>query len=55
MKGCKAGKKCLEKIDPRVGHGAGWRAVGFATQPLGIVSFLLTPQEQRRRIPATFP
>ena len=25
------------------------------TQPLGIVSFLLTPQETRRRIPATFP
>jgi hypothetical protein len=26
----------------------------FATPPLGIVSFLLTPQERRRRIPATF-
>ena len=25
-----------------------------ATAPLGIVSFLLTPQEHRRRIPATF-
>jgi len=26
----------------------------LATPPLGIVSFLLTPQEPRRRIPATF-
>jgi hypothetical protein len=30
-------------------------AAAFGTQPLGIVSFLLTPQETRRRIPATFP
>ena len=28
--------------------------VQFATPPLGIVSFLLTPQEQQRKIPATF-
>jgi hypothetical protein len=27
----------------------------FATAPLGIVYFLLTPQEQERKIPATFP
>jgi hypothetical protein len=26
-----------------------------ATAPLGIVYFLLTPQEQERKIPATFP
>jgi hypothetical protein len=26
-----------------------------ATIPLGIVYFLLTPQEQERKIPATFP
>jgi hypothetical protein len=27
----------------------------LATAPLGIVYFLLTPQEHRRKIPATFP
>src|SRR5215471_8596587 len=30
------------------------RQTWFATLPLGIVSFLLTPQETRRRIPETF-
>jgi hypothetical protein len=35
--------------------GAGCLPRRFATRPLGIVSFSLTPQGRRRRIPATFP
>jgi len=34
--------------------GSAWQ-LGFATRPLGIVSFLLTPQAHGRKIRATFP
>src|SRR5579864_2009884 len=53
-KGCKAGKKISPEIFFSDRPKRAGRVGGLATPPLGIVSFLLTPQERRRRIPATF-
>jgi hypothetical protein len=53
-KGCKGGKKISPGIFPMTGQRVPKRVGRLGTPPLGIVSFLLTPQERRRRIPATF-
>jgi hypothetical protein len=53
-KGCKAGKKISAGIFFPTGRSVPGRVGGLATPPLGIVSFLLTPQGRQRRIPATF-
>jgi hypothetical protein len=43
-------------IEVRVDHRSGsGRKMPFATRPLDIVSFLLTPQVRGRKIPPTFP
>jgi hypothetical protein len=54
-KGCKGGKKNSPGISSQAAKGLRMHLGRSATPPLGIVSFLLTPQEPRRRIPATFP
>jgi hypothetical protein len=54
LKGCKGGKKISPGIFPMTGQRVPKRVGRLGTPPLGIVSFLLTPQERRRRIPATF-
>ena len=53
-KGCKGRKKISPGIFPLTGQSVPRRVGHLATPPLEIVSFLLTPQVRRRRIPATF-
>ena len=53
-KGCKGRMEISPGFFPPAVRSAGRRVDASATPPLGIVSFLLTPQVQRRKIRATF-
>ena len=55
LEGCKGGNRISPGIFSRAGWSGRQRSDWSATPPLGIVSFLLTPQERQRRIRATFP